>query len=179
MGFELALADHDGFIEELYHLLWLKNVNGETCPGVLLPDLVLYKYRIPAYWYFTSVDGTIKRKSKASIVNQKIFEAFTRGVKSTSDVVAYHICEQKMEHRRTPETCIRYFDSKCVPSLHLAPLQSQKPNPSPDLRAYPLLPSLARHYRHSESQPAAVVIATPHGRREPFSSTHAHPIPAL
>ena len=30
-----ALRDHDGFIESLYHLLWVKNINGESCPEVL------------------------------------------------------------------------------------------------------------------------------------------------
>jgi len=105
------LQDHDGFIADLYHLLWQKNVNGDTCPGMLLPDLILYKYRIPAYWYFTALDGSLKRKSKASIVNKKIYADFTKNVNSANDVVAYHICEQKRESH-TPETCIRYFDSK-------------------------------------------------------------------
>lgn len=79
------LEDHDGFIADVYHLLWLKNANGETCPGMLLPDLVLYKYRIPAYWYFTSVDGSLKRKCKGSIVNKRIYAEFTRGASSPSD----------------------------------------------------------------------------------------------
>mmetsp|Transcript_10025 Transcript_10025/g.22351 ORF Transcript_10025/g.22351 Transcript_10025/m.22351 type:complete len:166 (+) Transcript_10025:157-654(+) len=105
------LEDHDGFIADLYHLLWLKNSEGDTCPGMLLPDLVLYKYRIPAYWYFTSIDGSLKRKSKTSIVNKKIYADFTKGVSSPSDVVAYHICEQRRDSKM-PETCIRYFDSK-------------------------------------------------------------------
>ena len=44
-----VLEDHDGFVEAFYHLLWVKNFNGEPC-NVLVPDVVLYKYRIPAYW---------------------------------------------------------------------------------------------------------------------------------
>ena len=76
---QIVLEDHDGFIAGLYHLLWQKNINGETCPGMLLPDLILYKYRIPAYWYFTGSDGSLKRKSKASIVNKKIYADFTKG----------------------------------------------------------------------------------------------------
>ena len=76
---QIVLEDHDGFIAGLYHLLWQKNISGETCPGMLLPDLILYKYRIPAYWYFTGSDGSLKRKSKASIVNKKIYADFTKG----------------------------------------------------------------------------------------------------
>ncbi len=67
-----TLRDHDGFIESLYHLLWVKNINGESCPEVRVPDVVIYKYRIPAYWYFTGSDGQLKRKNKTSIVNKKI-----------------------------------------------------------------------------------------------------------
>ncbi|KAL3928601.1 MAG: hypothetical protein SGPRY_002318 [Prymnesium sp.] len=110
----LPLEDHDGFISELYYLLWLKNSKGETCPGMLLPDVILYKYRIPAYWYFTAMDGSLKRKSKSSIVNKKIFADFTKGTSNSCDVVAYHICEQRRESG-VPETCIRHFDTK---SLH-------------------------------------------------------------
>lgn len=81
----LPLEDHDGFISELYYLLWLKNSKGETCPGMLLPDVILYKYRIPAYWYFTAMDGSLKRKSKSSIVNKKIFADFTKGTSNSCD----------------------------------------------------------------------------------------------
>ena len=77
-----TLRDHDGFVEALYHLLWVKNINGEPCPDILVPDVIIYKYRIPAYWYFTGADGQLKRKNKASIVNKKIFAEFTKGVKS-------------------------------------------------------------------------------------------------
>ena len=45
------LADHDGFVEAFYHLLWAKNFNGEPCPEILVPDTIIYKFRIPAYWY--------------------------------------------------------------------------------------------------------------------------------
>jgi UDP-galactopyranose mutase len=71
-----TIADHDGFVEALYHLLWAKTFNGEPCQ-VLVPDTIIYKYRIPAYWYFTGADGRLRRKNKASIINQKIFKDYT------------------------------------------------------------------------------------------------------
>ena len=112
-----VLADHDGFVEAIYHLLWAKTFNGEPCQ-VLVPDTVIYKYRIPAHWYFTGADGRLRRKNKASIVNQKIFKDFTAGARSDRDVVACHICEHPLDPsaeeldgppERT-ETIIRYFD---------------------------------------------------------------------
>ena len=108
-----VLRDHDGFIEELYHLLWRKNVAGLPCADILLPDIVIYKYRIPAYWcahpartragrralrswrrrYFMGTDGRLKRKNKSSIVNKRIYDEFTKHAKAPTEVVAYHVKE--------------------------------------------------------------------------------------
>ena len=68
---------------------------------------------IPAYWYFTGSDGQLKRKNKASIVNQKIFAEFTKGAKSPHDVVAYHISDEVGEPGE-PATTIQYFDTKML-----------------------------------------------------------------
>ena len=115
-----TIADHDGFVEALYHLLWAKTFNGEPCQ-VLVPDTIIFKYRIPAYWYFTGADGRLRRKNKASIVNQKIFKDFTAGARSDKDVVACHISEHPLAgdtsnqgHDDGPpastHTVIQYFD---------------------------------------------------------------------
>jgi len=117
------LADHDGFVEAFYHLLWAKNFNQEPCPEILVPDTIIYKFRIPAYWYFTGADGRLRRKNKANIVNQKIFKDFTAGARSDRDVVACHICERPLdaeaaEQSEAPptrtETVIRYFDKAAL-----------------------------------------------------------------
>ena len=112
-----TLADHDGFVEAIYHQLWARNFNGEPCQ-VLVPDVIIYKYRIPAYWYFTGTDGRLRRKNKANIVNQRILTDFTAGVRTDRDVVACHICEHALgvnaDAEEGPpartETVIRYFD---------------------------------------------------------------------
>lgn len=113
------LADHDGFTEAFYHLLWAKNFNGEPCPEVLVPDTIIYKYRIPAYWYFTGSDGRLKRKAKANIKNELILKSFCAAARSDRDVVAMHICEHPLnpeaaessdEPPAATETVVRYFD---------------------------------------------------------------------
>ena len=43
--------------------------------------------------YFVSSNGQLKRKNKASIVNKKIYEEFTKHATSPHEVVAYHINE--------------------------------------------------------------------------------------
>ena len=77
-----VLLDHDGFVEAFFHLLWAKNFNGEPCPEILVPDTIIYKFRIPAYWYFTGTDGRLRRKNKANIVNTKIFKDLRRSAAS-------------------------------------------------------------------------------------------------
>ena len=39
-----TLCDQDGCIEALYHLLWARNINGEACLDLLVPDVVIYKH---------------------------------------------------------------------------------------------------------------------------------------
>ena len=39
-----TLCDQDGCIEALYHLLWARNINGEPCLDLLVPDVVIYKH---------------------------------------------------------------------------------------------------------------------------------------
>lgn len=114
-GKNFELRDHDGFIEELYHLLWAKNIRGSPCPDIWIPDVVIYKYRIPAYWYFMGLDGKLKRKNKANIINRKIYAEFTKDARSPSDVVAYHLteCPSTSEGGQS-STTIQYFDKRTL-----------------------------------------------------------------
>eukprot|EP00697_Spironema_sp_BW2_P000075 gnl/Spiro4/10113_TR5368_c0_g1_i1.p1 gnl/Spiro4/10113_TR5368_c0_g1~~gnl/Spiro4/10113_TR5368_c0_g1_i1.p1 ORF type:complete len:584 (-),score=170.52 gnl/Spiro4/10113_TR5368_c0_g1_i1:89-1783(-) len=104
----------DGPVESLYHLLWRKNGKIESCPGVRVPDTVIYKYRQPAYWYFTSnQDGQLKKKSRGNQGNNKIIEGF--GKNKTCDIVAYYISTHHHKAQGKKEektTTIEYFDSK-------------------------------------------------------------------
>lgn len=104
----------DGPIESLYHLLWRKNVHMESCPGVRLPDTVIYKYRQPAYWYFTSTqDGQLKKKARGNQGNNKIIEGFTKS--NSCDIVAYYISTHLTKtHEKKEEkiTTIEYFDAR-------------------------------------------------------------------
>ena len=47
----------------------------ENGPKINIPDTVIYKFRQPAYWYFTSSDGTVKKKTKYNLSNVRIEEA--------------------------------------------------------------------------------------------------------
>lgn len=81
----------DGIIENLYHYLWQKDELNCGPEGIKLPDTVVYRYYQPYFWYFTSKDGSLKRKNKASVTNAKIEEAFLSKKATGSDVVAFYI----------------------------------------------------------------------------------------
>ena len=48
-------------VENLFHYLWAKNELFGTGPLVYLPDTVIYKYRQPSFWYFTSTKPVEQR----------------------------------------------------------------------------------------------------------------------
>jgi hypothetical protein len=105
----------DGFVDGIYHFLWQK-ISQQSCPNVSIPDTVVYKYRQPAYWYFMSVDGSIKMKTQKNITNAKIFEAFSKQrPDAVSDIVAYYISPVESDRGVTGKTTIEFFDTA---SLH-------------------------------------------------------------
>ena len=92
----------DGICDVLLHLLWTKDELGYG-PSIWVPDTVVYKFGQPTVWYFTGLDGKLKRKHKQNLVNVKIEEAFNKS--ATSDIVACYISEDP-KHGTTME----YFD---------------------------------------------------------------------
>jgi len=102
----------DGCVVSLFHYIWSKNQLKKSCPLVNVPDTVVYKYRQPAYWYFTSKDpaGGIKMKNKQNLGNVRVEESLCNKPSSShNEVVAYYISSEN-----TPSgtvTTIEHFDS--------------------------------------------------------------------
>lgn len=101
----------DGCVPALFHYIWSKNSIKQSCPLVNVPDTVVYKYRQPAYWYFTSKDpsGGIKMKNKSNLGNVKVEESLcSKPAASNNEVVAYYISSEQ-----TPlgmQTTIEHFN---------------------------------------------------------------------
>jgi len=78
----------DGCVPALFHYMWNKNSRKKSCPMVKLPDTVVYKYRQPAYWYFTSKDPSagIKMKNKCSCppLPERLYSQKRRGCSERS-----------------------------------------------------------------------------------------------
>eukprot|EP00953_Heterococcus_sp_UTEX-ZZ885_P018706 10455-Heterococcus_DN1.PRE.1 len=91
--------DGDGVCASLYEYLWCKDeVN--FSPHINVPDTVVYKYGQPVHWYFTGLDGMLKKKLRSNLTNVKIEDAFLKrkaqsmahgSASSPSDIVAYYI----------------------------------------------------------------------------------------
>ncbi|CAG9321831.1 unnamed protein product [Blepharisma stoltei] len=77
----------DGLNDMLFHLLWTKDAVFDSIPKIMIPQTVIYKYYQPRFWYFTSQDGTIKRKSKEKLTKEHIQREFLKKI-SQSGIVA-------------------------------------------------------------------------------------------
>ncbi|KAJ1488692.1 hypothetical protein T484DRAFT_1938762, partial [Baffinella frigidus] len=105
----------DGCVPALFHYMWNKNSRKKSCPMVKLPDTVVYKYRQPAYWYFTSKDPSagIKMKNKCNLGNVKVEETFcNKAASSTNEAVAYYISSEQTPNGL--ETRIQHFDAPAL-----------------------------------------------------------------
>ena len=63
----------DGFVENIFHLLWTKGGHVyKNLTQINLPDTIIFKFEQPQFWYFTSKNGEILKKSKKSLNIQTI-----------------------------------------------------------------------------------------------------------
>ena len=84
----------DGFVENVFHLLWTKEIMEKADVPLYLPDTVIFKYKQPTCWYFTSKNGKILKKTKRKLTIQTIEEQFLKNI-SDSGIVAYYVYHKK------------------------------------------------------------------------------------
>lgn len=80
----------DGVCDRLFELLWRRDLLSDSSLELRIPDTVIFRYSAPSVWYFTSVDGTIKKKSKAKMNCDHIVAEFCKR-SSPSEIVACYI----------------------------------------------------------------------------------------
>ncbi|CAM9149968.1 unnamed protein product [Ectocarpus sp. 8 AP-2014] len=102
----------DGVCEHLYEFISCKDELSFR-PTINIADTIVYKFGQPVSWYFTGVDGKVKKKFKTNIINAKIEEAFVKASVG-SDVVAYYISwtsnGSKYQDENEDKTTIEYLD---------------------------------------------------------------------
>lgn len=101
----------DGVSDYFFQLLWCKD-ELNFGPPINLPDTIVFKFGQPIHWYFTGVDGKLKKKNKHNLVNVRIEEALTRHIVGC-DIVAYYISTEDSDDPSS-KTCIEYLDRKAL-----------------------------------------------------------------
>jgi len=105
----------DLFCDAIYSYLWQPNANGQPCPGVCIPNTVIFKYYDAAQWFFTAKDGKIERKRKTHLKAVDIFEAFCDRTSTNTDIYASWTVPTYSEED-PPKRCLRieYFDKEAL-----------------------------------------------------------------
>lgn len=85
-----AALEGDGVGDRLFELLWKRDLFSDSALALRIPDTVIFRYSAPSVWYFTSVDGTIKRKTQAKVNSEHIFEEFLKKA-SPSGILACYV----------------------------------------------------------------------------------------
>ena len=67
--------------EWLFFHLWKKDPETAfSCPGLYIAETILFRWAQPYFWYYTSKDGTLVRKTKEKVLLQHVAESFTTAV---------------------------------------------------------------------------------------------------
>ncbi|OMJ80350.1 hypothetical protein SteCoe_15939 [Stentor coeruleus] len=82
--------DGDGLLDIIYQYIWTKTPQDTGVRGFSIPDTIIYKYQQPRSWYFTSLDGSIKKRAKDKLKIQHIEKSFLKNV-SRSGIVAWYL----------------------------------------------------------------------------------------
>ena len=106
----LSSLEKDGISDELFQLLWSKDELNYG-PSINIPDTILYKFGQPTAWYFTSVNGRVKKKNKHNLISAKIEEVFNKHVLGY-DVLAMFISMPGEDQTTASDhqTTIEYLD---------------------------------------------------------------------
>ena len=96
-------VEGDGLNENLFLLLWTKPNEVDAGPSVRVPDTIIFKYQQPTYWYFTALDGVIRKKAKDKLTNSWIETEFLKKKSQSGIVAAYTFISPEDPAARTVE----------------------------------------------------------------------------
>lgn len=75
---------------QFFHI-WKKNPATEkSCPSIMIPDTVIYRWAQPYFWYFTSKNHVIMRKKKDKIKVSQVEEVFNINF-SNSNIAGHYL----------------------------------------------------------------------------------------
>eukprot|EP01062_Namystynia_karyoxenos_P079088 TRINITY_DN8273_c0_g1_i1.p1 TRINITY_DN8273_c0_g1~~TRINITY_DN8273_c0_g1_i1.p1 ORF type:complete len:625 (+),score=226.12 TRINITY_DN8273_c0_g1_i1:154-2028(+) len=105
----------DGLLINFYNYMWKKNKNYESCPGVLVPDTVVYDHNFPRGWFtYERVGrrekGELKKKQGKELDTSSIWEVFKRQPDPSIDIVASYMYAREDSDTGETQTCVEFFD---------------------------------------------------------------------
>eukprot|EP00741_Cyanophora_paradoxa_P007421 tig00001128_g7180.t1 len=108
--FTIPPLKRDGVIDTLYHYLYLRSIKTGSGLKIRIPDTIVYRFRLPAYWFHTA-DDQLELRDKELLKNKHIEQAFGGQASGGSDIVATYICDY-LDHDGQQMTAVEYFDKK-------------------------------------------------------------------
>jgi hypothetical protein len=94
--------------EWLFFHLWKENNSTQSsCPGILIPDTIIYRWAKPHFYYYTGKDGRLIRNTKERIDNILIDDNFTKRVPKKSGLVGCYLkseAESQFKYEKNQST---------------------------------------------------------------------------
>ena len=97
----------EGLNEILFHLIWTKDKVFDSVVKVIIPHTVIFQYYQPRFWYFTSTEGIIKRKSKNKLTLQHIKDEFLGKKQLTDKLLAQNSQDEFLIRQKSKEKIIQ------------------------------------------------------------------------
>ena len=85
-----------GICINLYNLLWMKDKVSDKHIKLNVPDTIIFKYGLPAFWFFTGKSEFYLKKSPEFLTTEAIKAHFLRKF-SKSGIVAVYIYVKKQD----------------------------------------------------------------------------------
>jgi hypothetical protein len=73
----------------LFHLWKTDETRRTSCPNILIPDTVIYRWCRPYLWYFSTRSGQLLRKSKTKLSNKHILSSYSKSLPPSQIVATY------------------------------------------------------------------------------------------
>jgi hypothetical protein len=91
-------------MEWLLYYLWHKESGKPVIKyNFKIPDTVIYKIGRPFWWYFTSKEGMILKKTHAKLTHECVYDTFTKKLSNEVVATAYKISDNKTTSKITME----------------------------------------------------------------------------
>ena len=88
----------DGTLVNLFHYLWKKNRDLQSCPLVRVPGTIVYEHNFPRGWYLYDGKHTeLRKKTGKELDTNSIFREFSKAEDENVEIVASYLSKTEDE----------------------------------------------------------------------------------